>query len=56
MRPGYVFVDDELVGDGEERGIVVAPVSTSIGVPFIVVVEPCSPAGAPDSGIVVGDG
>ena len=42
IRPGYVLVDVGLgEDDGEEdNGIVVAAVITSIGVPFIVVVEP----------------
>jgi hypothetical protein len=57
IRPGYVLVDVGLgEDDGEDNGIVVAAVITSIGVPFIVVVEPCRPAGAPESGIVVGEG
>ena len=58
IRPGYVFVDVGLgVEDSEEdKGIVIPAVNTNTAVPLIVDVEPCRPAGAPESGIVVGEG
>jgi hypothetical protein len=56
IRPGNVSVGLVVDGGGVDSGIVVGPDRTRYGVPLIVVVEPCRPAGAPDSGIVVADG
>lgn len=58
MRPGNVNVgvvidDEEVEGD---IGIVVGEGMMRNGVPLMVVVEPLSPAGAPESGMVVGEG